>query len=304
MHERILVPLDGSAAAEPALAYVELIPSLRVRLLAVEPDVRGPMLASAPEVAAWRSEREGDLRGYLERVGEALRRQGRTVEAAVEFGDPAERIIAAAADADLIAMTTHGRGAGGRALFGSVADRVVRYAPAATLVVRGGLRPAAPPPLTRLVVPLDGSPQGEQALAVAARLAGDLGVTLHLVRAVEHDVTRATVQAGAGAATAYVQALEVQGRQADEYLAGIIRRLRGQDLAATSAVLTGLPALALLDAIRAGDLVVMTTRGRGGVRRWLLGSVAEKLVLAAAAPVLLVRAATAVPIDDEDPKSI
>jgi nucleotide-binding universal stress UspA family protein len=52
---------------------------------------------------------------------------------------------------------------------------------------------------------------------------------------------------------------------------------------------TGQPAPELLAALRPGDLVVLTPHGRGGVRRWLLGSVAEKLVRLAPAPVLLVR---------------
>jgi nucleotide-binding universal stress UspA family protein len=82
---------------------------------------------------------------------------------------------------------------------------------------------------------------------------------------------------------------EIQ-RYAEEYLAEQVQQLRNRDLTATAEVLTGSPAVTLLDAIRPDDLVVMTTHGRGGVRRWLLGSVADKLVRAAAAPVLLVPA--------------
>ena len=289
MYDQILVPLDGSGTAEAVLAFVELIPSRRVRLLMVEPDARGPILAGVEELAAWRAEREALGLAYLERVGEPLRRQGRDVETVVAFGDPAAQ-IAAATDVGLVAMATQGRGAGGRALFGSVADRVARHAPVATLLVRGGENPAAPPPLTRLVVPLDGSAAAEAALAAAARLGGELGVPLHLVRVVEHDALRATVRAGAAAATAASRAAAAATRDAKAYVDDQVRALRNRDLAAGGQVLIGVPAPALLDAVRPGDLVVMATRGRGGVRRWLLGSVAEKLVRAASAPVLLVRA--------------
>ena len=92
---------------------------------------------------------------------------------------------------------------------------------------------------------------------------------------------------------------EIQ-RFAEEYLAEQAQQLRNRDLTATAEVLTGSPAVTLLDAIRPDDLVVMTTHGRGGVRRWLLGSVADKLVRAAAAPVLLVPAVarTRRPVDE------
>jgi nucleotide-binding universal stress UspA family protein len=287
--ERILVPLDGSAAAEAALAFAELIPSRTVRLLTVEPDAAGPMLASAPEVEAWREARRVEGQAYLERAGEGLRRQGREVETEVAFGDPAEQIVGAAAAVDLVMMGSHGRGAGGRVAYGSVADRVARHAPAPVLVVRGGTQPAALPPLTRVVVPLDGSARAEAALPTATALADLLGVPVHLVRVLEEDVLRATVQAGAAAAAAYAAAQEATRRQADAYLADEARRLRDQDVAAGTELRTGQPAPELLAALRPGDLVVLTPHGRGGVRRWLLGSVAEKLVRLAPAPVLLVR---------------
>ena len=289
MFDLILVPLDGSEPAEAARAVAELIPSRRVRLLTVEPDTKGPMLASAPEWEAWRAGREREGQTSLERAAEPLRRQGRAVETAVAFGDAADRIILAAADADLIVMGSHGRGGGGRVLYGSVADRVVRHATVPTLIVRGGERPAAAPPLSRLVVPLDGSPLAERALPVAASLANDLGLPIHLVRVVDFAMVKATVQAGVRAATASAQAQEAVRHEAEDYLAAQALQLRNRDLAATSEVRTGAPAAELLDAIRPGDLVVLTTHGRGGLRRWLLGSMAEKLVRLASTPVLLMR---------------
>ena len=296
MDERILVPLDGSAVAESALAYVELLPSRRVRLLQVEPDSEGPLLAGGAEWEAWRAGREAEVRAYLERAGERLRQQGRDVETAFAFGDPTDWIIAFSGDADLIVMTTHGRGGGERALFGSVADRVARHAPRPTLLVRGDGQSVPGPRVGRVVVPLDGSVLAERALPVAAEVAADLGVPVHLVRVVDFDALRATVQAGIHAAAAYVRSQEAVQRHAEEYLAGRALELRNRDLTVTAEVLTGSPAVALADTIRRDDLVVMTTHGRGGVRRWLLGSVADKLVREAAAPVLLVRATAQDPL--------
>jgi nucleotide-binding universal stress UspA family protein len=291
MFDLILVPTDGSAGAAAALAVAELIPSRRVRLLTVEPDVGGPMLASVPELESWRADREREGRAALERAGEPLRRQGRKVETAVGFGDPADLIVqgAAEADADLIVMGSHGRGGGGRFLYGSVADRVARHGPCPTLIVRGGGQAVSAPPLTRVVVPLDGSALAERALPTAAALANDLGLPIHLVRVVEGDLLRAAVRAGVHAAAAYAAAQEAARVEAEAYLAASTRGLRDQDLAATSEVRAGSPAPDLLAVLRPGDLVVLTTHGRGGVRRWLLGSVAEKLVRSAPAAVLLVR---------------
>jgi nucleotide-binding universal stress UspA family protein len=281
VYERILVPLDGSETAESALAYVALLPSQEVRLLAVESDQTD---LSAVCTAA------RDCKAYLEAVATSLREHGRDVDTLVTFGNPAEQILALAGAADLVVMGSHGHGGVRRFVLGSVADEVARHAPVPVMIVRG--RTVSPPAvqLTRIVVPLDGSDLAEQAVPVAAAVAADLGVPVHLLRVLDVDAVRATVQAGSHAAAAYMRSQEEIQRYAKEYLAEEAQELRNWDLTATSEVLTGSPAVTLLDAIRPDDLVVMTTHGRGGVRRMLLGSVADKLVRAAAAPVLLVRA--------------
>lgn len=80
MFDLMLVPLDGSEAAEAALTVAALIPSRRIRLLAVESDsVDLTAICSAAQ----------DCHEYLERVAEPLRRQGRKVETTVAFGNPA-----------------------------------------------------------------------------------------------------------------------------------------------------------------------------------------------------------------------
>jgi nucleotide-binding universal stress UspA family protein len=281
MFERILVPLDGSETAEAALAYVALLPSEQVRLLAVESD-RADLTAVCTAAR--------DCRAYLEGVAVPLREQGRDVDTLVAFGNPAEQILALAAAADLVVMGSHGHGGVKRFVLGSVADEVARHAPVPVLIVR--CEQGSPPAVrvTRIVVPLDGSELAEQAVSVAAGLADDLGVPVHLLRVLDVDALRATVQAGSHAAAAYMRSQEEVQRYAEEYLAEQAQHLRNQNLTATAEVLTGSPAVTLLDAMRPDDLVVMTTHGRGGVRRMLLGSVADKLVRAAAAPVLLVPA--------------
>jgi len=284
MIDRILVPLDGSACAEAALAVAEMIPSRRVRLLTVESG-----LTPLDELCQTFQE----AKRYLQLAAEPLRRQGRDVETDVAVGEAGQQIVSFAATADLVVMGSHGRGATASLLLGSVAMWVARNAPVPTLIVRGGQQPAATPSLARILVALDGSSLAETALPIAADLASDLGLPLHLVRVVDFDLVRATVEAGVAAANAYAKSQAETVRLAEEYLSARVQGLRNSDLQATSEVRTGAPARALLDVIRTSDMAVVTTRERGGVARWFLGSVAEELVRHAAGPVLLVRAPVA-----------
>jgi nucleotide-binding universal stress UspA family protein len=281
MLENVLVPLDGSAYAEAALGLAQLIPSERIRLVNVRSD-----LTQLDEICE--SAHEGEA--YLERVAESLRQQGRSVATDVVFGDPQRQIVALSALADLVVMGSHGCGATHTFFLGSVADWVARHAPVPTLIVRAGEQPASAVHVTRILVPLDGSALAEASLPMARRLAADLGVPIHLVRVVDFDIVRASVEAGAEAAQDTARAQDGIVRQANAYLAEQVQALRDQDLLATSEVRSGAPATELLAAAREGDLIVLTTRERGGLARWLLGSVADELVRRAPGPVLLVRA--------------
>lgn len=277
MYQRILVPLDGSAQAEAAIPYAARIPSEWVRLLKVEPVVSDV----APAVGAPSAD--------LDRAGAPLVAGGRMVEPAVARGDPAEEIVRMAADVDLVVMTTRGHGAGGRLVFGSVADRVARHAPVPTLIVRGGDDPVAPVPFARIVVPLDGSPTAERALPVASGLARLLGVPVHCLAVAEVVGVDGTL-ARALPAGIYDAGLETARREAGERVAMAASRLRSEGIAASEEVRAGPVRSELIAALRAGDLVVMTTHGHGRALRWSVGAVAERVLQRAPGPVLLVRA--------------
>ena len=279
MFDRILVPLDGSQAAEVALKVAAQIPDRRLQLFSIEPD-----RTDLSELCTGAREREA----YLERVATALREQGRYVTTLVAFGNPAEQINAMANGADLIVMSSHGRGAMGRALFGSVADSVMRHAPAPTLIVRGEQWKATA--LQRIVVPLDGSPLAEQALPLAVYLAKAMKISLHLVRAVDFDQVQASVLAGLAAAEACARQQAELAREAKAYLALQSHRYQSPDYAVTSEVRIGDPVEELLAVIQVADLTILATHARGGMARWLMGSVAEEIVQRSAGPVLLMRA--------------
>jgi nucleotide-binding universal stress UspA family protein len=188
----------------------------------------------------------------------------------------------------MIVMTTYGRGGAGIAGLGSVADRVARHATVPTLVIRGGERGVAPP-VGRIVVPLDGSNLSELALPHAMDLADVLGVPVALVRVLDTAVLGEAARLGNYAATRYVEAIDTVRSAASAYLTRHEQTVRDRDIAVSSQLIEGSPANELLGAIREGDLVVMTTHGRSGFSRWLLGSVADKIVRYGAGPVLLVR---------------
>ena len=138
-----------------------------------------------------------------------------------------------------------------------------------------------------ILVPLDGSELAEQAVSVAGSLARRCGGTLRLV-SVEQPLPALALPAEAPYTASEVE-LDVRAHAA-EYLnsvADVIRRVQGDTV--ESAVLEGpvAPALQGYAVEQAIDLIVMTTRGRGGVSRWLTGSVADQLLRRTTVPVLL-----------------
>lgn len=144
----ILVPLDGEPGSEAVLPAVRELARMRgatVRLLHVVPPL-GTVRADDDRIIAYADQETARLdektRAYFRRVARDL--VGVTVEEAVRFGEPAEQIVeeAEAAEADLIALATHGRHGLGWLLRGSVAGRLQRATTIPLLLVPYG-QPAA-----------------------------------------------------------------------------------------------------------------------------------------------------------------
>jgi nucleotide-binding universal stress UspA family protein len=134
----------------------------------------------------------------------------------------------------------------------------------------------------KILVPLDGSECAENILSTVEKLATDLKVSIALLR-----VAYAHTFPGVDPTEAEVKVV----REAEEYLQGIEKGLQAKGFRVESHVRYGDEAGEILDhaAQKDIDLIAMSTHGRSGVKRWLLGSVAEKLLSHATKPIFLVR---------------
>lgn len=127
-----------------------------------------------------------------------------------------------------------------------------------------------------IIVPLDGSANAELAVPTGIRLGRILSAPVRFIR-VEGEL--APMQSEERSAT--------EGAFA-AYAAGLMAIHRGADHPWTSTVVEGEPAPAIVEEARLARMIVMTTRGQGGLRGLFGGSVAERVVRAAAVPVLIV----------------
>jgi nucleotide-binding universal stress UspA family protein len=145
--------------------------------------------------------------------------------------------------------------------------------------------------IEKILVPTDGSPDSEKALAIAQRIAQAHGAELLLARAAEPvSSAYSTVHEGVGAELYATASQEIEA-EAQRGLQELDARLSAQGSRTRTVLLRGTAAGALLDceAREAPDLVVIASHGRGGLARFALGSVADRLVREGHCAVLVVR---------------
>jgi nucleotide-binding universal stress UspA family protein len=192
-------------------------------------------------------------------------------------------------------MTTHGHGPLSRFWMGSVADTLVRRLPMPMLLARPHeealdvLEEVHERAFDHVLIPLDGSALAETILDPAIALGQIMGAEYTLVQAIEPVVLGYSPAAQAVALDD--QVLEQWRAESLAYLERVAGRLRERGLAVRTGIAYGSPAVAIIDYARehAADLIAMSTHGRGGVARLLLGSVADKLVRGAGVPILIQR---------------
>jgi nucleotide-binding universal stress UspA family protein len=285
MFRNLLVPLDRSACAEHALPLAVSIAAragARLDLVQVH-----ELYAFADPASAWGPYDPAQDRDWKEKERlylaatanwvSALARVEATSEVLSGLVDEALLQRAGVGPADLIVLATHGRGRVSRFFLGSVADELLRHATVPLLIVRGrDAQPAMVPEtvLENVLIALDGSPLAEQVLSPALDLARLMDARCTLLRVVT----------------------PAEAAQAEAYLDETAARLRTDWSKLTTRVVVARDAAeAILEQARerGHDLIALATHGRGGARRLLLGSVADKVIRGFSVPVLVYRPPTA-----------
>lgn len=299
MYRNILVSLDGSKIAETVLPYARYLArrfKIPVELLSAV-DI-GEFAVHMPAASAGMLEKlirheTTAAENYLRCVADTF--PDTEVTCTARAGRPDEVIVGAAEKhaGRLIAMASHGRSGLGRFLLGSVAEKVLRSARNPLLLVRANevVGSEGEREFKSVVVPLDGSELAERALPMAAELAKRLGLEAVLLRAYGVPYVG---YAGEDNFTPmnYGEILDAARTEANRYMTKITDKIKKLEVPAVAAMLKeGAPAAAIIDF--AGDhpdrLVVMASHGRTGVKRWVLGSVAEAVARHGRAPMLILR---------------
>ncbi|MBX5458433.1 MAG: universal stress protein [Thermogemmatispora sp.] len=320
MFRRILVPLDGTPAAERALliaAHLARAAQGSVTVLRViEWPPPGALVDSSTLFDPSSSLAEHELASATRYLNETVQNYAQAlehlpVEQEVAFGPPASTVFSAARleQMDLIILCTHTASRIKRWLVGSLAQQAVRRSPAPLLVFheQGPLlslpRPGRP---LRLLLPLDGSLTAEAVLRPALQLLALLAPPeLSLVQLLSViDVPGYRTLGGPHFPVPDPDPREQLQEEARSYLEGVMERVRQEQLAdpavtITSAVIasSNVPGAILKHAAAEDaqnqtqqfDLIALATHGRSGLSRLLLGSVTEQLLASSKLPLFIVR---------------
>ena len=291
MLKTILLPLDGSTLAERALTYAAVLARRCEAKIVLLEAVQAHTLPGVDPSNA-QVELTNRAEEYLKTAAGRLGADGITTETHVYYDDPVHAILDAARrhQADLIVMSTHGRGGLGRMLYGSVADQILRRATMPVLLVPSIVEHTWPAegPLS-LLIPLDGSELAAEALQSADLLTESFGSKLTLLR-----VVQPAVYPLYGEGYAYVPFdQDAELADARQYLEDQAARLGETGSRVDTQVAVGEPARVIGEIAREQnvDVVVMATHGNGGLSRLILGSVATATLRHTTAPLLLVRPA-------------
>jgi nucleotide-binding universal stress UspA family protein len=193
-------------------------------------------------------------------------------------------------------MATHGRSGLNRFLLGSIAEKVLRATANPLLLVKA-VEPIATDdeaPLTSIVVPLDGSDLAERVLPMVEELAKKLDLEVVLMRAFAIPYGAYSTGDGFYDPVNLEAFLARLRKETFDYLERKTAHLKRNGLAKVSFVAKeGLSADEIIKFAREtpANLVAMSTHGRSGVKRWVLGSVTETVVRHSGDPVLVLRAA-------------
>jgi nucleotide-binding universal stress UspA family protein len=288
--KKILVPLDGSKISEEALAPALGMAARHratLELVHIVPELAPvPVAMPGPEsFQDWIAKEEKRAVDYLEGLKTGLKAPGVEVptHVHVRIGFVAESILELADDlgVDLIVLTSHGKGRWERFWIGSVADRLLRAAERPLLLLRpGAAKGFASGSPKRALVPLDGTPGAEAALDPLRELCAPESCHLELASVLSWPESLPGLDL-ADTLPDPIAAVELE-KSLGAYLQGIKERLQAVGfreidcrVVRRNDVGRCLLEIAASDGV---DLIALATRGRRGLDRLVLGSVADKLI--------------------------
>ncbi|MXY47170.1 MAG: universal stress protein [Chloroflexi bacterium] len=301
MFDHIVVPLDGSELSEVSLSYVAPLArklGSKVVLLSAENDPYVEMFGGGSSVPQYMMTSEGQSMptpsmDYLNNVCDRLASQGVRCEACVAEGAPAAAILRYIHKhcPDLVAMSTHGRSGMRRFVVGSITSTVLPRAGTAVLIVHPREGESVPPTtFENIIIPLDMSERSENALPTAASLTAALELNPTLVTCIPP--TSRVYIGSVPALYPYPDDLIRQAQESsDSYLQTASESMRREHgIEVNRAVLEGGPAGAIVAYAQSkpNSLIVMSTQGRTGLGRWVLGSVTDSVIRTGNIPVLVI----------------
>jgi nucleotide-binding universal stress UspA family protein len=315
MLKRILVPLDGSARAERAMNVAARLARgsgcsvLALRVVGL-PLFRLARYGEPAQIAlAVIDVAREEADEYVRKLALRPEFEDFKIETRVVEGHVSEEIldIAHAEQCDMIVICTHGYSGLNRWRLGRVAAHVARHAPAPVLIVpthyeSGSNRLAGDH--VRLLITLDGSAQAEAAIApgldIVRALAAPEHITVHLLEVVDFFATVMADTTHQDASSSVVGAEEQALQAARAYLETVAQRIHEEHPGVnviTTAVLASDVADAIINMAEDSlgyDFIAMATHGRGGLQRWALGSITERVLHTTHLPLIIARSPDAV----------
>ncbi len=293
MFKNILVPLNGSGEGKRVIPFVrDLAPRF-----GSEVHVLGVGIGNKQR----RVNRM--LEQYIDEVAGNLDNDDIKAKSVILYGRPADKILSYAEEnnINLIIMATRGRGGITRWWLGSVAERVISEAHIPILLIRSRriskMEAEEKSALLNIITPLDGSNIGETALPQVEVLATATGASINLLQVI---ASPADVEAKFNS-NAKKQTTDLHA-SGEEYLKNIAEGLNKKGITTKYEVINGDPANVIVDLAgqRKDSIIAMSTHGRSGIARWVLGSVADKVLRASDTPIWLVRSPKMTTIKNED----
>ena len=283
----IVVGVDGSPVSRVAVDWAARTAALHGAPLKLVHVLTPPAVMAFPDVPmppGYLEWQEGQGRTLLDEAAQTARdAAGPTTEISTDMvaGPSVPSLVEASKDARMVVVGCRGRGALARGVLGSVSNGLLHHAhcPVAVIHDEDPLMPH--PSKAPVVVGVDGSPASERAVALAFEEASLRGVDLVAV----HAWSDTGVFEFPGADWSTLQAMGEQ--TLGERLAGWQERY--PDVLVRRIVVADKPAHQLVEQAESAQLLVVGSRGRGGVAGMLLGSVSTAVVNAARMPVLVVR---------------